>query len=422
VRHNRHITSNEQRIYDHFLYWVEQETPSELVERFQRLFIDGSRYSDPDITRALDAVVSSKLATEEFRYVLNRCCHILINRWQSHYHHQFAIPDLIASFDEVSALASPGLHRSRSVRRLRELTRQFTDTEQYIMLRRLAQVLSQSQEVTSAAENRPLGTLIHRYPYLFGHCLLSEDSTGEQQRTVRTIQSQVQHQFEIDLSQYVTYKVRQNQVARQHSPEMAQRLIHPVPNPTLLGERELGQALKHYVGRVSGNSTHRDMAHSFLHSTGKGQSFGSFKADLYSYITSAVDSSYGNRQFNRKLADHLKNTFPTSEDQAVSDFLVVRTCSQLLNFLVVDNSQQPEHFILIDLLTNLGPVLTTSLLLRIVLICRKVKPCLEKRFAVLFNHYEAYTRNVVVWLVNALEHMNIALSTNFGAMDLSFIR
>lgn len=420
--HNRQITSDEQVLYDHLLYWVNQETPAELIERFCCLFLDGCRYPDREISKALDNVIASKSATEEFRYVLNRCCHILINRWQSHHQYQLAIPELIGHFENLPQLTSPGVYRSRSIRRLRELVQNFTETEHFLTLRRLAQVLSQHHESSQAEENRPLGTLIHRYPYLFGHCLLSEDSTGEQQRTVRTIQSQVQHQFEVDLSKYITYKVRQNQLVRQGSPEMAQRLILPVNNPTLLGDRELSHALKHYVGRVDGSATHRDIAHSFLHSTGRGQTFGSFKGDLYRYITSAVDQSYGQRQFNRKLAEHLQNTFPASDDQLVSDFLIVRTCNQLLNFLVVDNAQQPDHFVLIDLLTNLGPILTTSLLLRIVLICRKVRPSLERRFAILFGHYEAHTRKLVSWLVNALEHMNIALSTNFGAMDLSFIR
>jgi hypothetical protein len=57
-----------------------------------------------------------------------------------------------------------------------------------------------------------------------------------------------------------------------------------------------------------------------------------------------------------------------------------------------------------------------------VLLCRKVKPYLERRLSILFSHYEGYSRETVQWLVLALENVNVALSTNFGTVDLSFIR
>jgi hypothetical protein len=46
---------------------------------------------------------------------------------------------------------------------------------------------------------------------------------------------------------------------------------------------------------------------------------------------------------------------------------------------------------------------------------------LEKRFSILFNHYESSQRDAVQWLVHAMENLNVALSTNFSTIDLSFI-
>jgi len=77
--------------------------------------------------------------------------------------------------------------------------------------------------------------------------------------------------------------------------------------------------------------------------------------------------------------------------------------------------------VFVDLLSNIGPAMATGLLLKIVLICRKVKPNLEKRFSILFSHYESSKRENVQWLVQAMEHLNLALSTNFSTLDLSFI-
>jgi hypothetical protein len=97
-RYSRQIGVEEQQIYDHLLHWIELETPSQMIERFQMLFIDGVNYSDISVANALHKVISSRLAEEEFRYVLNRCCHILINRWQARPQSQLAIPQLIQLF------------------------------------------------------------------------------------------------------------------------------------------------------------------------------------------------------------------------------------------------------------------------------------------------------------------------------------
>ncbi|GAB4149234.1 MAG: hypothetical protein Fur0046_27850 [Cyanobacteria bacterium J069] len=421
----RQISLEEQTIYDHLLHWIEQETPEQMVERFHALFIDGSRYTDPAIMAALDKVTASRLAGEEFRYVLNRCCHILINRWQSRSQSQLAIPKLIELFETNAASGQTqiSIHRSRSLRRLRELTRQFTETEQYLTLRRLAQVLSEAAESQYASGQRPLGTLIQRYPYLYEHCLISEDCTREQQNTVRQVRAARQHKFEVDLSQYLTYQVRQDRAAENAiaSPATASRLICPISNPTLLEERDLNRVVRHYTGKVEGTRSYKDLAQNFLAQSNYTHCFADFKDDLYEYITASVDPEYGRRQFNNQLHGYLQDIMPDSDDQRLNDFLLVRTCSHLLNFLVVDSGQHPSHFVFVDLLTNLGPMLTTGLLLKIVLLCRKVKPALERRFSILFSHYESCSRDAVSWLIEALENLNVALSVNFGSVDLSFL-
>jgi hypothetical protein len=417
-RYNRPITAAEQTLYDHLLYWIELESPNAMIERFRTLFIDGAGYPDPEISQALKTIVSSDLAIEDFRYILNRCCHILINRWQARPQSQASIPELVHVFE-----SPPGRNtlatQLRSTRRLHQLVQEFTTTEQFLTLRRLAQVLTEAEAAN--AGNRPLGTLIRRYPYLYEYCLLSEDSAQEQQSTVKQVQVALQRQFEIHLSQYVTYQVRRAQMAARAVSE-GQSFIRPVVNPTLLSDRDLGRAIKHYIGRVDGSRTHKDLAQSFLSHAQQSASFATFKDDLYEYLTASVDPGYGKRQFNRQLHRHLNTILPDHHAQPLNDFLMVRTCSQLLNFLIADNPLHPNHFVFIDLTTNLGPIVTTGVLLKIVLFCRKVKPYLERRFSILFNHYESHNRDAVQWLIQALENLNLALTTNFGSINLSFLR
>lgn len=412
--------AQEQVIYDHLLACVQAETPDQLVDRFKRLFIHGLGYDNQEVVAALNSLTASKGAEEDFKFVINRCCHILINQWRTHPQHQSSIPDLVNLFDHTRNSAGGGLSHMRSVHRLRSLVQSFTDTEQYVTLSRLAEVFSESSY--KAGDQVPLKQLIHRYPYLYSHCMLSDQSSSEQQNTVRQVQTQMQQKFEQNLSHYVTYRVRQSQLVRLSSPEKAKRMLKPQENPTLLGDRELVGALKHYVGKVEGSYTHQDLAQSFIAHTHQVRTFKEYKDTLYEYLSTSVDSSYGKRKFNNQLYDQLSNTLSDSDNQKPSDFLVIRTCSQLLNFMVVQGQKNPQHYTFIDLLSNNGPTATIGLLLKIVLVCRKVKPYLEKRLAILYNHYETSTQSAVSWLVHALEHMNIALSTNFGKVDLSIIR
>ncbi|PSB19024.1 hypothetical protein C7B65_13495 [Phormidesmis priestleyi ULC007] len=424
---NREITQEEQRLYNHFLDRVPYESPRQLIDRFRSLFIEGTSY-DPHVMADLDKVVASKVADQEFKFVLNRCCHILINRWQARPQAQRAIVELVALLSSLPTRPVMEHSRTRTVKQLRELVRQFLETEQYLTLRRLSQLMIQGAE-THSAETSQLGTLIRRYPYLYEHCLVSEGSPDEHQESIRQIQTQVQRQYEIDLSQYVTYQVRRSFELRETplaspliaSAQVPTRLITPVKNPTLLDDRDLRFALQQFAGKIEGAYTHRDIAQRFLNHASDTKSFKAFKDDLYQYITASIDSEYGKRQFNKQLYAHLQATLPESDFQPLNDFLIVRTCSQLLNFLVVESPQQPQHFVFVDLLSNLGPTLTTSLLLKIVLLCRKVKPYLEKRFSILFSHYESHTRNCVDWLIAAMENLHVALSINFSTLNLCFV-
>jgi hypothetical protein len=413
----RQSSLEEQQLYDHLLYCVQLESPTQLIERFQRLFLDGVRYLEPEVWLALEKLAMDKRAEQEFKFVLNRCCHIVINRWQMQPQLQGAIPQLVALFENPP---DPAKVQSRGARRLRQLVQLFTETEQYLTLQRLSRVMSETAEAEGNCNgSNQVGTLIQRYPYLYEHCLLSEDSSYEHQQTVRQIQARVQRRFEFDLSQYVTYQVRRAQAIRQPSTETPERIIQPVNNPTLLSDRELAAALKQFVGKVQGPNTYRDVAQSFLTHTSQTSSYRDFKDDLYEYLTASIDPAYGKRQFNERLYNHLKNTLTQSDLQKPTEFLIVRTCSQLLNFLVVESPQRPNHFVFVDLITNLGATLTTGLLLKIVLLCRKVKPYLEKRFSILFNHYESSTRDGVPWLITSLENLNVAFSVHFGSADLS---
>ncbi|MDV3353556.1 hypothetical protein D0962_13675 [Leptolyngbyaceae cyanobacterium CCMR0082] len=414
----RLVSPQEQVLYDHWLGCVDSERPDVLINRFNTLFIDGTGYGDYQVVTSLDKILLDSHADMYFHHILNRCCHILINRWQKNRDHQPAIAELVSLFEYAPSHAVREVSRARSVRRLREIVSQFRKTEQYLMLKRLVQVMERDSDPSLRAR-QPLGTLIGRYPYLYEHCLLSEESPKEQQTHVRRMQHQAQKKVELDLSQYVNYRVRRSRLKREGLLEKQGQWLRPSNNPTLLSDRELVDSLQQFSGRDAHGRTYNDLALKFRSQCCETASFKSFKDDFYEYLVSGVDPAYGRQHFNNALYQNLKDIYPENDNQRLNDFLLVRTCSNLFNFLVVDPAGSHSHFVFIDLINNLGATLTTGLLLRILLLCRKVKPYLERRLSTLFNHYELAKQDSVGWLVKILETLNLALSLTFGHLDIS---
>ncbi|GBF82588.1 hypothetical protein [Aphanothece sacrum] len=405
-------SSEEQVLYDYLLEQVKTDSPSQLIEDFRYLFVEGRGFRDVQVYAALEKIVKRKNIEYQFNYFFNRCCHILINSWQMQPQLQSAIPELIAIFENL-APARSGFNNTAN--QIRYLVKNFVQSDQYVKLQRLARVINSKQNTCNS-----VGNLIDRYPYLYNHCLLSEDSSQEHQQTVRHIKAQTEKRFEVNLSRYVTYKVRLAQVAR--SPQMSEeegRIIRPVKNPTLLNDKELNRALKHFVGNVDGGSSYKSLSQNFLTQSVHTQSFQGFKDDLYEYLLSSMDSQYAKGQFNKKIYQILQNTLPECNHQKPSEFLMLRTSSQLLNFLVVESSNKPDHYVFVDMISNMGVTQTMGVLLKVILICNKVKPYLEKRFSILFNHYESFAREGVPWLVKSLENLQLAFSVHFGKVDLS---
>lgn len=413
----------EQILYKHLIEVVQRESPTQVLDRFRTLFIDGTSYPESEIVVAINRITASPQAEKEFTLILNRCCHILINRWQMHQKDRGAIAQLATLFKSPSSSSGDGVSLSPSSKRLQKLVQLFVESPEYQSLFHSSKPALPNPNPTNQTlniVNRPLAQLISRYPYLYSHYLLSEGSSSEYQETVRQLQSERQRQFEINLSRYTTYLMRRIQTERQNSSTSTTQILKSVRNPTLLSDRELFLALKQFVGKAEGSYTYRELAQCFLTHTGNTQSYLAFKKDLYEYLITSIDPEYGRHQFNQRLYKHLQNTLSEFDSYRVNDLLLQRTCNQLFNFLL-ESPQRPEHLLFIDLISNIGPVQTTGLLLKIVLLSRQARPHLEKRFSLIFNHYESQAVSDITWFVKSLENLNIALNVNFGAVDLSFI-
>ncbi len=428
-RNSYSTRQEQQQIYDHLLYRVKTESPGEMLDRFHDLFIRGTGYKDQRVRVALEKIVEAENAELEFPPFFNRCCHIIINRWQIEPSSRFEVIELVGLIER--ALPPEGAN-SRISRRLRQYIKDFQHNEYFVRIQRLARLIEGTLEPGERRVRRieivtnSVGDLIQRYPYLHQHCLLTEGSTDEFLQTVQTIQQGIQSSYELNLSQYITHRVRVAKLVKQfkaaNKTRIPKRLINQVENPTLLSDRELDRALRHYMGKVERNYSYHDLSQNFLTYTSQVRNYKEFKADLYEYIISGIDSSYGERHFNHKLYNYLQNTLTDFDHRPIDEFLTLRTYCQLFKFLVVDSKSTYNHEHYLNLVNHLGEVKTIGLLLKLVLLCNKVKPYLEQRFSILFSHYEAVAEDQAPWLVKSLENLQVAFSIHFGEADFSLIQ
>jgi hypothetical protein len=400
----------EQQIYDHLLQATRTELPEQVIHRFQLLFIQSGNYPDPEIRVTLQNLVRSTRDKQTFIPFFNRCCFIIVNRWQMqvlYRHNIVGFVELLKQCRTPSVITSQPSPSGK----MRFWIQEYVRSPLFQRLQKLADFLNPQKDLD---EKKPLGTILHRYPFLYTHCLSNQEDSAEYQGLIQQTQNTAQKKFEDDLSRYVSYSLIQPGTQTE-SP-----LILP-NNPTLLTHEELCKTLKHFTTKVDRRVSYRELAEEFWQPQRRPTSYAAFKSSLYEYLLDGVPSKFCESRFNVQLSTFLENLYPESKTSVANDFLVVRTCNQLLNFLTIESRQQPKHFVFMNLLNNVGSTQTMGLLLKVALLCRKMKPYLDRKFALLFQHYEGELRSTVKWLVKCLEKLNLAWCSHFSEKQLSFV-
>jgi hypothetical protein len=244
-----------------------------------------------------------------------------------------------------------------------------------------------------------LGQRVSFYPYLYEHLLLPPKHAEPERQQILSMRVEAHRRLRLRLIRYST-----QQWSRQS-----------IPNPTLLSDQQLDFAIGRLTGKVRGNQTYHDLAQQFYTYSKTSASFGQFKRDLYAYLTTEVDPHYGQISFYRRLSECFQTLSPECEQHPLSEILRVSACHHVLNFLVIETTSGRNHATFIDLISNLGPLQTVILLVKIILFCKMARLHLEHQFACLFRHYETSNLDQVGWLVDCLENFNVALGLHLQA-------
>jgi hypothetical protein len=258
-----------------------------------------------------------------------------------------------------------------------------------------------------------LAALLHRYPFLYKR----KYTTNQDSEAVEQLRQRMQKRFEIRLSLYVIEQMRRSKFSPIDTALTPTDSTGSTSNPTLISYIGIIVGLHHFTSKVWGTETHADLAQRFLRQT-QNNTFGTFKYNLYTYLMASIPRSYGESHFPDQLWHCLENLMPERQDQPIDRFLVTATCRKLFQFLTVESAQNLDHYTLIDLVSNVDPLCVAELLLRILLLCPHSHVHLDKRMRILFEHYADRDQIDVRWLIQLLEYLNLAYSTNFGTVIL----
>ena len=320
------VAELQRQLYEHLQHCRQQESTDAVLSRFQQLFIQGEGYPDAEPWDALTELVHLSQAEREFKYTLNRCSYTLVNPWYTQPRDHWAIPALVALFDNIPQAPTDCF----ITHRVRTLSQSFTETEQFAALRRLA-ALFEPENTAEEIAAQPIAKQLRHYPFLYDSSLLTKDSDQHQKEHVGELRHQAETAFGVKWARYWA----QQQTGKGRS---------PLDNPTRLPQVELEAALQHYTGKVEGNRSHRDVAQMFQTYSRTVRSFREFKEELLEYLLAPltdVEPRYRNNVFSRSLRQYLREALQDFDSQIPTEFMIITVCQKLLNFLVVQGRQQP---------------------------------------------------------------------------------
>ncbi len=417
------VKKEEEILYNSIRGWLLHDSSDLILEKFNYLFLKGNGCDCYQSRSALEMIISSRQGQREFNFIFNRCCQIIIYEWQINPLLKSKIPLLIK---QIEAIKYHSHIQARTKRKLRSLIIEFKNSEQYLKLVRFSILVGQSTSFKKNPDPQYLRDLISQYPYLYQRYLVGEGSSYEFKKTIINLQKRSQHHYELNLSRYITYRVRLMALVRQYKAQqktkISKKVLHPVKNPTLIKENLLEKSLHYYWGEIVKGYTHRSWAMSCRDQLAGVSTHVEFKAIINNYLSLDLNCTYSKETLLPKISEYLDVILPDIHLNQVDEFTLLRASSLLFQLLIVDGKRNCNHSLLIELINNLGIVKVVGLLLKIVLLCDKSKPYLEQRLAILFSYYELQPISKSFWLIEMFENLQLAFSVHFENVDLSLIK
>jgi len=373
------LPAYQQTIYNFLLTLVKTAAPEVVLQDFRRLFIEPGYDMSWEPLLALYKIVAANNEAE-FNNTLKRSCYILINNWDSTRQHQ-AIRHLIDLFpDRIT-------HHTISLKfhRMGSWLNKFIRSKDY-------------EELKIFALRFEEGTLRHwsdRYTsYLLVPQYIERNNPVEQRQAAKTLAHQLKEKFKFELAMYTahsTFAVSQD---------------NSFKNPTALGEQVI-DIIKNIVQK-QGDFSYGEVARIFLKQT-QDLTYGEFKLSLPKYLGFYLENTSLIQVINHKLEAKLRVIYPEYESEKLRHPIIIKTCQYLIEYLTIENHQQPSELFCL-LLSQKKVITLVILLLKIILICQPARTHVEACIADLIQHYKKLPESECRWVINFVDIFNIALT------------
>ncbi len=374
------IRQAQEEIYKAFISLVNNYSSETVLLEFKQLFLGCDSSISSEGLQALYKIILNN-DEEEFRNTLKRSCYILINNWSSQRKYT-SIQNLIQLLAEATVTANT---LSPSLKRLRSWVGNFINSEDYQELKLFA-----SPYITHER-----GYWSHRYAsYLLVPQYLDPRNPTEQRELARELSKRLKDKFKIELAMYTA---RSNSVLVKDQ---------ELSNPTKLGTGAI-QFIKQVVSRNT-LFDYSNQAHIFIQQS-RSFSYKAFKANLERYLVISLPNREALEILKDKISGNLKDLYENHHEENLNTDLLLRTCRRVIEWLTIDDSQEPSYLFI--LLTSQETTLTlVVLLLKLVLICQYVRTHLEICIAKLIRYYEKYPENECQWFIDFVEIFNLVFA------------
>jgi hypothetical protein len=383
-------TAEEIELY-HYVQQLAREPFDDAKKSFYRLLFDANTYPDQGTRRALEKIISGAEFSRTGKYVINRCFYTIGNPWLQKNTHHDALKELISCADRKP----PSLAMDKYARVWRKQLDDYFASDLYRALKRQMYLLQDSPDSTLKQDNEKFGAALKRYHFIHEVVTVTEDIPKRLRDSI----------YQARLRGVMTLNQQLREFAKSWESS------HTASNPTWIPDMELGSAIWNY--RPDRENSLLLQAKDFFQDYQRCRTLKQMRQAFSAYIREPLveaDSRYQKGGFIYRLEQVLQQG--GADDMAINLVSVTTICQRILQFLIVKDFYRNVPVELDKMIDRVGHQVTTTVLLRIVLFWRRICPWLESRFGILFHSFENHLKSEIDWVVQAFEHMNVALALN----------
>ncbi|AFZ24548.1 hypothetical protein Cylst_2318 [Cylindrospermum stagnale PCC 7417] len=383
----------QERIYSFFGKIVKQWTPEEVLQEFNRLFIDCLDLENADSVTGIYALFLED-KEQDFRNTIKRCCYIIVNNWDTKRKTKY-IQELVALFANYKV--SQTTSNFPRINIYKSWLNNFVNSHDFEELK----IFSSRYEVQTQ------GNWSRRYTaYLLVAQSFNKNNPTEQKEAARKLSKQMKDKFKFDLAMYIARS------------QFVSFSTTNYKNPSILGDNVL-RLIKMIIVK-NGAFSYDNIANIFINQT-KDQTLGEFKENILKYLFYSLETQEFVEILRHDLAEKLSFWKVEHNGEIITKEFLLSICNRVINCLTTENGKQPSALFI--LLLSQGHALTLVIvLLKIILICKNSRTHLEICIAHLITYYEKYPVEQCKWLIHFMEIFNIAFSIYAEDVEYSLIK